>query len=275
MSKADKRILDPSDNWTPIKLQKIEGVSRSVAPRSKGGIFEMTGFIDGMDSCSISMTPQEVIAMAKKHADEIAKNAYGDGFEQGERAGFEYGNKKAESVGRELLDLLQEIRSIRDEVLKQSERESVILAMRLAERIINHEVTVQEDLILHIAREALQQVAGEDQIRIVLNPEDFDFLQKSKEDLNRSVEGLASIDVEKDESIRRGGCLIQTRMGEIDTRIDNKMDVLFQELIEKIEPMKPEDVEGMDAIDRRKEAVDTESVDAENTHAEDEPNKDE
>jgi len=235
LSKLIKCRPDEGRRWTPMELEEMNPRNAATCLADPNWIFETTGFVTGRQACSIQMSPEEIIARAKKRADEIARDAYSKGFEQGERAGFELGNKKAESVAQELSAVIQEIRNTRDEILRQSEREAVTLAMRLAEKIVCREISIHEDAVLDVAKDALRLVSENDRVRIVLNPEDLAFLEKSSEKLQESVKCASAFDLEADSSIQRGGCRVMTRLGEVNAEIDRKMEVLFQKVMERME----------------------------------------
>ncbi len=226
--------------WSP---QEVRGRTSTASPSGLSdpeAVFEMSGFLAGKEACAIRMSPQEVMNKAKQRADEIAKEAYNKGFEQGERAGFELGNKKAESVAEGFLAAIEEIRKCREEVLRQAEIEAVHLAMTLAEKIIFREISLQEDVILDVAREALSLCAGSDRIRIEVNPEDHAFLEGCGDRFPKEVKGTKGIETVANPAIQRGGCIVETALGKIDAQVDQKIEMLFGKLKEKIAEEPPE-----------------------------------
>ena len=102
--------------------------------------------------------------------------------------------------------------------------------MSMASRIIHHELELQEDLILNVVKDSLQDVSSEDRIQIYLHPDDVAFLERSKDDLAQSLKQYEKMELHSDVSIRRGGCVLKTRMGEVDARIDKKIERLFKQL---------------------------------------------
>ncbi len=233
MSKIFKNKEDTFQTWNPGEVHERPqpGGRRQGDPEA---VFDATGFVSGMEACGEGRSVEDIIAKAKQRADDIAREAYEQGFAQGEAAGFELGKKKAESVAHEFLDVLDEVRNLRQEVLVQAERQAVTLAMRIAEKIIAYEISVREETILHVARAALQLAAGRDRIRIVLHPEDHTFWMNSGDALPAGVEGLSDVSFETDPQVRRGGCLVRTEFGEINAEVDRKIALVFGALTEQL-----------------------------------------
>ncbi len=233
MSKILKNKGEAFKTWNPGEVKETPE-PRGRREGDSEALFEATGFLPGMASCTEGRSVQEIIGQAKQRADEIAREAYEKGFAQGEAAGFEFGNKKAESVAQAFLNVITEVRNLRHEVLAQAEREAVALAMRIAEQVIAHEISVQEETILHVARAALQLAAGQDRIRIVLHPEDHAFWINSADVLQSALDGMGEVTVDTNPDIRRGGCLIQTEFGEINAEVDRKIALVFQALTDQL-----------------------------------------
>ncbi len=233
MSKIFKNGADAFETWSPDEVRETpRPVGRREGDRE--AVFEATGFRLGMEACTEGRSVEEIIGEAKQRADEIAREAYEQGFAQGEAAGFEFGNKKAESVAQEFLSVVTEVRNLRREALAQAERQAVMLAMHIAEKVIAHEISLQEETILHVARAALQLAAGQDRIRIVLHPDDHAFWVNCGEGLPGQLAGMSEVTLETDPQIRRGGCLIQTEFGEINAEVERKIALVFEALTDEL-----------------------------------------
>ena len=72
-------------------------------------------------------------------------------------------------------------------------------------------------------RFALRGIAASSEITIRLNPKDVDIISTHKPELLRSVDGIKGINLEQDERISRGGCVVDSNYGEVDATIDSLM----------------------------------------------------
>ncbi|NOY52940.1 MAG: hypothetical protein GXP58_04885 [Deltaproteobacteria bacterium] len=230
--------------WSPQEVRGIPAAQLRSVVVDPQSLFEVSGFLAGKEACETRLSPEEVISKAKQRADEIAKEAYNKGFEQGERSGFELGNKKAEAVAEAFMNAVEEVRHCREELLRQAETEAVRLAMVLAEKIIYREISLQEDVIIDVAREALAVCAEDDRIRIEVNPEDYSFLEGCGDRFRKEVGAARKIEIVANPAVRRGGCIVDTALGKIDARIEEKIGRLFGKLREKTGESPPETEEG-------------------------------
>ncbi|MDX1764635.1 MAG: FliH/SctL family protein, partial [bacterium] len=130
--------------------------------------------------------------------------------------------------------ILDEMRQVRQEILRQSEQNLVALAMKLAEKIVCREVSTEEGIVLDVAREVLSAVSGIDRIEIVLHPQDHEFLETSRDNLMERVEGINAVELKQDAEVGRGGCIINTALGRLDSRIEKRMERLFRSVEEKM-----------------------------------------
>ncbi|MFN3695189.1 MAG: FliH/SctL family protein, partial [Ignavibacterium sp.] len=74
-----------------------------------------------------------------------------------------------------------------------------------------------------------KKVLTANSILIKLNPQDFDFVTNDLKDLNKTFD-VSRIKLEKDEMIEKGGCLIETEIGNADARISSQLNELKRKL---------------------------------------------
>src|SRR5690349_20277462 len=66
----------------------------------------------------------------------IEREAFANGYAQGERAGFEAGAHRAEAMLRRLAGTIDELTTVRRAMINQTERQLVQLALAVARRIV-------------------------------------------------------------------------------------------------------------------------------------------
>jgi flagellar assembly protein FliH len=100
---------------------------------------------------------------------------------------------------------------------------------QISKKIITREIENQS-IIETVLKNSLQKVIGANQILIKLNPNDYqsiansDFLPELENQFNK-------VKFEEDEKIEKGGCLINTELG----NVDSKISTMVNELIKKLE----------------------------------------
>jgi flagellar assembly protein FliH len=127
----------------------------------------------------------------------------------------------------ELMKSLDELTSIRSVMTQQIESELVRLALEIAKKVIHVEVR-NPQIALELTRAALSRVPNRTPATIHLNPEDFGYVQEQQHQLPSS-HALSFIE---DQAIERGGCVVQTEMGEIDASIEQQFAEIEAALLE-------------------------------------------
>ncbi len=224
-----------SSDWKPMGIQ----AKGDFLPLSMGEGLE--GFqVLGDDSHQESPDPQEeaerILREAKKQADLIQREAFEKGFSQGEKAGREL----AERAMEETLGALQEAVARLDLILKDSKGdmafEVVRLALAVARKILQREVSLEQGTVLQLVKAALAKARVREDVIVRVNPMDMESLLEAKGDLLRELEEVRSIRVEADESVERGGALVECSMGELDLRLERQfkeIEQAFQRLLEE------------------------------------------
>ncbi|MCC7123584.1 MAG: hypothetical protein IT178_01960 [Acidobacteria bacterium] len=157
----------------------------------------------------------------------IEKTAFLKGYQQGERAGLEAGAAKGEQILRRLASSLDELQTLRGELLRRTERQVVELAIAMARRVVHRELALDPDLLLAMARVALDRLADTASATIRLHPEDF----ASAVGRGQPSQTPGGVRIVSDPTIARGGCLVQSDYGVIDVTADVQLDELAHTLL--------------------------------------------
>jgi len=172
----------------------------------------------------------------KEFLEEKEKKAYDRGFSEGREKGFSERNEEVKTLINTLLEAEKKMHDTKFEILNLYEPEIIKLAVEAAERLVFHELEVSGARIDSVVKETLNKLPGATNVRIKLNPEDLTELLNINNDL---LSGSLDVGVEfiKDASISKGGCLVESDVGDIDalieTRIENvKKDVIGEENVE-------------------------------------------
>ncbi|GMU94925.1 FliH/SctL family protein [Ignavibacterium album] len=157
-------------------------------------------------------------------------------------AGFNDGQKEALSkLQKEYLDKLKVKYNQLDEMMNQLAEQSanqnrlfsqlvIDTSFIIAEKIIQREIE-KESSVLNVIETCLKKVLTATSIIIKLNPQDYDFVLKDFKDLNKSID-VSKIKLEKDEMIEKGGCLVETEIGNADARISSQLNEIRRKLEE-------------------------------------------
>lgn len=156
----------------------------------------------------------------------LEREAFATAYAQGEKSGIEAGTTRADAMLRRLSDTLNELEELRRSMVRQTEHQIVQLAVEMARRILRREVQTDTDLLVAMARVALDRLGDSAPATIRLNPEDYHTMAAR----NGAWVG-SHVNVVADPSVGRGGCMVESSFGFIDASIDAQFRVLEQTLL--------------------------------------------
>lgn len=177
----------------------------------------------------------EVRIAHQAHLATLEREAFANGYAAGERAGVEAGNKRAEAMLRRLAQTLDELRALRETMIRQTEQQMVSLSLAIARRILRREVAVDHDLLVAMARVALERVGESGTATIRLNPEDYGATVQRHGDHWAG----SRVKVVADPSVSRGGCAVESEFGFVDASVEAQFDQVAQALTEGPESALP------------------------------------
>ena len=173
---------------------------------------------------------EEILEETQRRTAFLEKEAYEKGFEQGERDGLNLGYKKITRSVEQIERLLIEVGNLKEEILKQFEKEILALVFSIAEKIIHMKIEEDNTIIRNTVLEAMHAVTEKSQIVIKVSPEDFESVEKIKPEFFSTFKDLKSVMVTPDLSVSRGGCLLETPYGDIDAGIEKRLDKIHQSI---------------------------------------------
>lgn len=158
-------------------------------------------------------------------------------FNLGYNKGYDDAKAELESeYNQQMMEKAEEfysiIKSFEERIISyETAFEKVVIetSKQISKKIITREIENQS-IIETVLKNSLQKVIGANQILIKLNPNDYqsivnsDFLPELENQFNK-------VKFEEDEKIEKGGCLINTELG----NVDSKISTMVNELIKKLE----------------------------------------
>ena len=166
-------------------------------------------------------------ANQQQHLAALERDAFAKGFAQGERAGLEAAAKRGDAMLRRLTQTLDEMTTLRARMIRETEQQMVSLALAVARRVIHREVSLDRDLLIAIARVALDRLGDDAKISVHLNPDDYAATESA-----RTAEWSGTqVSVVADARVPRGGCRIDSDFGALDAGVDAQIQELAHALL--------------------------------------------
>lgn len=157
--------------------------------------------------------PMQSLSERERRAYERGRK---EGFDEGGRATVAKARRDHAGHAAQLEGVLNELRA-RFVELESAGADAVLdLALEVAHQVVRREVEVQRDVVLPPLREAIALVIDQQaHPRVHLNPHDLDLIRTDL-DADGAFKGCRFI---ADAGVARGGCRVETHLGEIDASL--------------------------------------------------------
>jgi flagellar assembly protein FliH len=166
---------------------------------------------------------------------DLEQEFYCKGFADGERSGREQGERAAaESVLKQADTALEGLRRAAEDLQRvwadsahTHEWELVQLALAVAGKIVEREVRSDPAALAGIVQSALTQVQHAERVTVRMHPGDLERLNGIRADmLGALAGGGAGVRFQADDTLRPGGCLLESDRGDVDARIEQRLRVV-------------------------------------------------
>ena len=158
--------------------------------------------------------------------EDLQKSAYADGFMKGEKSGTESERKRLQTIFDTFDEAIKKFGEIREVLYLNTERGAVELALAIAEKIVSHEVSINKETLLGVLKAAIEKVIDQEKIRIRINKSDLQFIHEAGYQISGLTDSIKDVAIEGDDTISRGGCVIETGFGSIDARIESQLQAV-------------------------------------------------
>ncbi len=156
-----------------------------------------------------------IIAEAEIVRDEIVREAWSEGFEQGRRDGVARLADAVTAVERIVDAASAEVEALPEMLSAQT----AAIALEVAARIVRAELTVNPDRVVDVTRAAIRRATDRERLLVHVNPSDLDAVREAAPEMMTRIGGIGRLDVVDDPRIPAGGCVVETPAGDVDARI--------------------------------------------------------
>jgi flagellar assembly protein FliH len=162
--------------------------------------------------------------------------AYEEGFETGKTEAAkvlqaEY-EKRVGEVAGSFTSMVSEFSNEIENYNKEFDKAIVALSLAVARRIVAREIQIDEGAVLSRSREAIRKIIGVERVKIHVNPADEEYIREHRNELNKYADSVKEIVIEADTKVERGGCIIESELGNIDARISTQFELIEEAFLE-------------------------------------------
>ncbi len=240
---AEKRVLEfiPQKFELGTPSQAMDYLDK----KEQGSDFRMNDVVrrqtgvDRIEEKNLQRTIEErAIEKLKSIEEEAYKAAYQLGLDEGAKKAFEESSKVITDHLQELSKVLNSLSTMKKDVFNANESHLMQLLFTMAAKIAQHQLDINPDAVTEVIRNAVRLAQDEEEIRVQVSQNQFDFIMGLKNETGREFEFLKKIKFEANPSIRDGGCLVETNFGEVDARVEQRISLLWDDLKESLPRVK-------------------------------------
>lgn len=167
---------------------------------------------------------QEKIDELQPNLHKEKQREYERGFSEGESAGKQSEQEMLQELKDNISNTIKETIDFRKKILKEAETTIVSLALNFAKNIVGEEIQTNREIIQNQVKKSLEYIIGEGKLIFHVHPDDVGQFEDKEKYIPE--EYLGDIEIIKDDTITRGGCILETNAGTIDSTIESKVSEL-------------------------------------------------
>lgn len=174
----------------------------------------------------------------KETQEQAYKEAFALGLEEGRKEAFQKVSRELASRMEDLDKLFISVKELKKGLVDFNETHLVKLTFQIATRLAKVHIQGNEEVIVQILRDAVSLAQDEEDVTIQVSPLQVQFLETLKNETGREFEFLKKVKFEASKDVSDGGCVVETNYGEIDARIEQRIEQLWVTLSESLHPVK-------------------------------------
>ena len=150
-------------------------------------------------------------AIGQAQAAALEREAYARGYAEGEAAGLAAGAQEGTALVRGLTKAADGVTRLRSDMLRQTERQMVQLALAVAQRIVQRELAADPAQLLEMARGVITRLDESVRVTVRLNPHDYEVTGAA------AITGFGpNVTVAADPKVEAGGCRVESDLGTLE-----------------------------------------------------------
>jgi flagellar assembly protein FliH len=160
------------------------------------------------------------LARAEEDAAALREQARAEGFAAGHAEAVAALEPALAALGQAAAGLDAQ----RAETAEALERRAVELGLALAAKVLAGVIEVEPERVVESVRGALRGIVERERIIVLVNPDDLELVREAMDEVRASLGGIEHCEVQSERRVARGGCVVRTPVGDVDARIETKLE---------------------------------------------------
>lgn len=173
-----------------------------------------------------------ILEKAKADAIAISQSIINDEIQKGYNEGIRRAEEQYQAVLEELALMKDKAYREYKEMLANSEKDVIEMAVMLAEKILATEIDKSNDYIVGLVQSTLEKAVNKKNITLRVSPHDYYMIQDNFKFISAKVEGFGEINIVSDDSLDKGSVIAETQFGTLDGSISTRLEQAKKVILE-------------------------------------------
>lgn len=214
-----------------VELRNDFGRSRELQPTDGDG--ELLASLEEARQQALDRARQEaeaLLAAARAEQEKIRQQAYQEGWQQGRQEALQAAAADAEEIRKQARQVLHAAHEASTSLIQESEADLVELALAIAGRIVQTQISVAPATVVEIARAAVREACRSQHFTIFAPPGAVELLHQQVGQLLAEVDPQSKMQIIADPALSEGSCRVETEDVIVDATLDGQLENLRQVL---------------------------------------------
>jgi flagellar assembly protein FliH len=227
LSKVIKANKSSPSDVTLFDFGQMDLGKGSSAPRRSAGVTDATARSAETDPLAqIETTIQNRLLDAERKAQEMEEDAYRQGYAQGQKDGYEIGQKSMAIVRDHLEKLLYGLARFPEQLFAEYREWIIHSCLEIARHVVRRELRGDEQQLIQLIDSLLHQAEEGHSLTIHLHPHDLDLLEKHLDFQELVVSRGQTLHLKADPQIERGGCRMESDIQVLDASLEQQFALI-------------------------------------------------
>lgn len=156
------------------------------------------------------------------------EKAYERGFNDGVAVGRSQAIRELQPNLQASVRVVEEVEDFKETLLGQMEENLTALALAVARQLMEREVHAEPEVVANLVRKALSHFPLDQKLRIRLHPADLSGMSREQSGGQAPVAGGREVRWIPDETIARGGCMVEGPERIVDGRVETALERIYR-----------------------------------------------
>jgi flagellar assembly protein FliH len=207
-------------------------------------ISELVAQQAGISQLESDAHQDKINAQVLERLKEVQEKAYKEGYELGLVEGTEKSFQENKAALMDKLKImeaqLKRMEDLKQHLLVDNEAALIKLVFLTAKKIAMRDLEEHREAVWELLKGVVSEIQADERVVVKLSTEDMYFIETLQDKSGERIESLQRVKFVADDTIKSGGCMIETEYGNVNATVEERVERTWQTLASRI-PHKPQE----------------------------------